>query len=162
VPVHRRAEQATRRLGEVVLISEIEAALAPLVGMRVWDAARAVDLDMFQLGERRLVTSKFGPRKGETREVGTYALHVQCAWRICGAHGIVVSEAEPIERIAAWLEPQTCVVERVTGDAAGGFSLALAGGFSLDVIPDRRRDEQWRLVHVSGHVVFVDGRVESV
>ena len=56
----------------------------------LWDAGRSADLATFQLGPRREVTD----RHGRTREVGTYALHVSCAWHIIGPTGIFVASRD--------------------------------------------------------------------
>jgi hypothetical protein len=67
--------------------TEIERALVVLIGMPLWDAGRVVDMTWFQFGDRHIIP---GQHEG-TRVVGTYALHVQCAWRISDPSGIVVA-----------------------------------------------------------------------
>lgn len=154
----------------------LEAALAPLVGLSLWASNRAADLQSFQLGAKRTVTTQFGPRKGQQREVGEYALHVQCAWRIRGPHGIVVGSRDrfyrpgpaPLshadddwhwdepganrcdERIGEWIQARSYRVERVSADATGGIVLVLADGFALEVFPDDslrgESSEHWRLL----------------
>jgi hypothetical protein len=154
--------------------AQIESALAPLVGLPLWASARAADLQTFQFGAKHTVTSKFGPRKGQTREVGEYSLHVASAWRIHGPRGIVVGSADlylragpdPLsddedwdwmaqganrrdERILELLASRTYEVERVLADATGGIAISLADKFVLDVFPNHSRDgqysEHWRL-----------------
>ena len=155
--------------------ARLEAALAPLVGLPLWKSHRAADLQAFQLGERRTVTSVFGPRKGQKSEVGEYGLHVQCAWRIRGPSGIVVASGDRYypagtalsakddnwdwsapganrsdERIRQWLEAGPYEVERVSADTTGGIMLSFSRGFALDVFPDNSLDgeysELWRLL----------------
>lgn len=163
--------------------ARLEAALAPLVGRPLWASHRAVDVQVFQFGDKRTVTSNFGPRKGQQREVGAYALHVQCAWRIHGPEGIVVGSRDRYvrpdsgrdpendddwdwsapganrcdERLGAWLQARAHDVERVRADATGGLVLSLADGFGLEVFPDDSSDrERWRLLRpgeLTSHVV---------
>lgn len=172
--------------------ARLEAALAPLVGLPLWASHRAMDVQAFQFGDKRTVTSKFGPRKGQQREVGAYALHVQCAWRIHGPEGIVVgsndryarpgldprAEDDPEwdwsapganrcdDRMRAWLARRAYVVERVAADATGGIELSLADGFVLAVFPDDSQDrERWRLLRpddLGSHFVVSDSGIEEV
>jgi hypothetical protein len=159
--------------------ARMEAALAPLVGLPLWKSHRAADLQVFQFGAKRTVTSNFGPRKGQGSEVGEYALHVQCSWRIRGPRGIVVASGDryyragpdpllkddegsdsssPIatrcdERIYEWLDARAYDVERVSVDAIGSIALSLSEDFALDVFPDNSLDgeygEHWRLLRPS-------------
>ena len=146
---------------------ELERALSPLVGMPMWVGHRAADMQMFQLGDRRSAKN----HRGETREVGEYALHLQCAWRIRGPQGIVVGSGDLYypkgdfdevpadfdwqkenrrdERLTALLTTgaeKPLLVEGVSADEAGGFILDMSGGFRLEVFPaDSSPDEYWRL-----------------
>ena len=64
---------------------QIQKALDSPVGMALWSSGRAADLEWFQFGQRRTVTARNG-----TKEVGEYALHIQCGWRIrCGDQVVV-------------------------------------------------------------------------
>ena len=64
---------------------QIQKALDSLVGMALWSSGRAADLEWFQFGQRRTVTARNG-----TKEVGEYALHIQCGWRMrCGDQVVV-------------------------------------------------------------------------
>jgi len=164
---------------------QIDAALSPLIGLPLWNSHRAADLQTFGFGEPHRRTIRFGPRKGEEGEVHEYALHIQCAWRICGPTGIVVgsndfnhrSGPDPFDtpddwnrdvananrrdqQIRAWLAGVPYVVERASADVVGGFSMAFARGFTLDVFPDDSLDgeysEHWRLLRpgdTSSHFV---------
>ena len=156
--------------------ARLEGALAPLLHLPLWKSHRAADLQVFQFGDKRTVTSDFGPRKGQESEVGEYALHVQCAWRVRGPSGIVVGSSDRYyrsgpdpfpkeeddwdwsipganrrdERIREWLQARSYEVERVSADATGGIVLSFATGFALDVFPDDsldgEYDEHWRLL----------------
>lgn len=156
-------------------VTQIEAALSPLIGLPLSASHRAADLQMFGFGATHTRTIRFGRRKGEQGEVHDYSLHIQCAWRVSGPTGIVVgssdlnysSGSDPLDtpddwdrdaananrrdqRIREWLARAPFVVEGVRADMFGGFSLRLAGGFGLDVFPDDSLDgeysEHWRLL----------------
>lgn len=149
---------------------EIASALLPLVGLPLWGAGRVVDMEMFDFGGRH----KQRNRKGEEVEVGDYALHIQCPWRIVGAAGIVVGsqdraypgdeasdweqfddEKDPARleaRLNLWLEQyrdSPLEVQRVEVDAVGGFRLFLASDFILETFPANslcgEYSEHWRL-----------------
>jgi hypothetical protein len=64
---------------------QIQKVLSPLVGMPLWSSGRAADLEWFHFGQRRTVTAR-----GRAKEVGEYALHVQCGWRIRHGDQVVV------------------------------------------------------------------------
>jgi hypothetical protein len=120
------------------------------------------------------------------REVGEYALHLQCAWRIRGPRGIVVGsgdlhypkcdsddipedfdwqkENRRDERLTGLLTTgaeKPLMVEGVSGDETGGFVLNISRGFRLEVMPDDSLPhEHWRLLRpgeLSSHFV-VSGR----
>ena len=163
-------------MGTLYEPKRLEAALAPLVGLPLWKTHRAADLQVFHFGDRRMTTIDFGPRKGQESEVGTYSLHIQCAWRVRGPNGIVVGSQDRFykagpaphadedddwdwsvaganrrdERLRMWLEGRSYVVQRANADATGGFVLTLAEGFALDLFPDDSLDdeysEHWRIL----------------
>ena len=145
----------------------IEEALAPLVGLPLWSAGRTLDLEWFHFGGRRKDS-----RGGQEIEVGDYAIHTQCSWRIAGPHGIAVAFRDRFaprgnpdeipedfdcnqpavtlcdERMEALFGQQgaSLVVEGVVVGECGCFSLVLKGGFSLDIFPDDSSNrEHWRL-----------------
>ena len=142
---------------------EIERALAPLIGRAVWAAGRAGAMLWVQLGERR-------PRRADdpgAPEVGEYALHVSCAWRLIGPHGIYVASgdlftpADPMADLAdfVWDEPGAnwCdvrlgafvaevtesprAVSSVSSDEIGSLRVFLGEDFVLDVFPDSSDSE---------------------
>jgi hypothetical protein len=78
--------------------------------------------------------------------------------------------------IAEWLQaydPQTrsfvnetdrLVVETVQGDAYGGATIALSGGFRLILFPAGTEGEDWRVFHPKSdepHFVITGGRIET-
>ncbi len=69
---------------------QIEAALEVLIGKPLWGADRTSILQWFHFGERRTATR----RNGRQVQVGEYALHVQCAWRLGSPTSIIVASAD--------------------------------------------------------------------
>lgn len=147
--------------------NEIEKALAPLIGESLWSSGRAADLEWFQFGERKTVKDY----RGEERVVGSYALHVQCAWRITCHDKVVVASrdlyspsgesSEPAENFHWDTSPnrrdlqieelfqhetrQFLVID-IEVRRAGSFTLLLEEGYMLDVFPDdSMQGEYWRL-----------------
>jgi hypothetical protein len=125
--------------------------LAPRAAVRRWWSvfrAAAADLLWLQFGERHIVSSS----RAGAREVGEYALHVQCAWTIaCGQGTVSASDFMPAARIDGGLSVfvrKHCpaLVEGVAGDDRGGFTISLAGGCTMKVLPHDDSEEQWRLL----------------
>lgn len=146
----------------------IERALAGLIGLPMWAASRAADMATFQFGERRRVRN----RQGQAIEVGEYALHVQCAWRLVDASGIVVAsrdyyypagdpDVEPPdfdhdqlganrqdERMEAFFShcgDEFPVVQRLEADRVGSLRIVMSHKTDLEVFPNDSLDwEHWR------------------
>ncbi len=144
-------------------------ALANLVGQHWWKANRSLNLHSLQFGGPVPFTGRDGTRV----EVGRYALHIQCAWRITDANGVVVGSRDRMtprgnpdevpegfawnvpgstlcdEKIEALLQAHAAaplVVESVEMGRHGAFRLALSMSFALEGFPDDSIDEQWRLL----------------
>jgi hypothetical protein len=172
------------------LKEEIENALAPLRGLKVWGPARAVNMLSLQFGESR---ARISPISGP-REVGEYALHVQCPWRVTKGARLVVGSgdlltpADPkVDREtwdwdvvgATWWDEQireffeknsiSLEVEAVIVDAFGGFRLICSGDVTFEVFPTASAaphdvSEYWRLFRPGGsikHFVVGTTRVEA-
>jgi hypothetical protein len=146
--------------------NKIQEALSVIVGLPLWAVGRASDLAWFEFGSRRTVQGTKG-----VKEVGDYALHVQCAWRITQADKIVTGRRDifctPTEAIEPtsddfdWQrdnrfdrmvkqlfqnESRQFQVQSVHAGEAGSFTLALEDGYKLDVFPqDSESGEHWRL-----------------
>jgi hypothetical protein len=67
---------------------EIENELSVLVGLPLMDAGRAADLEWFHFGQPHTIVD----RKGKPKEVGDYALHIQCGWRIVKDDRVIEGE----------------------------------------------------------------------
>jgi hypothetical protein len=144
---------------------EAERALTPLIGLQLRAGHRAADMQMFQLGDLLHMKSL----RGEAREVGEYALHLQCTWRIRGPEGIVVGSADLYrpkgdsddtpedfdwqkgnrrdERLAALFTKSAEMplrVEKVSADDIGGFILDMNRGFRLEAFPAYSSPNEFR------------------
>jgi len=148
--------------------TQVQEALSVLIGQPLWSSGRAADLEWFQFGPRKTVQDS----RGDKREVGEYALHVQCAWRIRQGNQIVVASRDlyspPEEsddrpdnfnwdvqggnrrdkRIAELFlgETRQFMVQKVEVGAAGSFTIGLEDAYALDVFPDDSLSgEHWRI-----------------
>jgi hypothetical protein len=150
---------------------QIESVTAPLAGMPLWDAGSAADLLWLAFGQRPTIQDF----RGESREVGEYALHVQCAWRFVQDEKVVVGNrdlyyprgytdpkqeiprefnwdvqgANRSDEVLAGLfagGAKQYVVLRVQAGHAGELALLLEGGLTLQIFPnDSLVGEHWRL-----------------
>lgn len=150
---------------------QVESVISPLVGLPLWDAGRAADLLWLAFGQRQTIKDF----RGKPREVGTYALHVQCAWRFVQGEKVLagnrdlyyprgykdqrdefpkdfnwdVQGANRCDEMLATLftgGANQFVVERVEVGQAGEFALLLESGLTLQIFPNDSLDgEHWRL-----------------
>jgi hypothetical protein len=150
---------------------QVESVIAPLVGKPLWDAGRAADLLWLAFGPRQTIKDF----RGKPREVGEYALHVQCAWRFVQGEKVVagnrdlyyprgyrdqrdefpkgfdwdVQGANRCDEMLAELfagGARQFVVQRVEARHAGELALLLEDGITLQIFPnDSLVDEHWRL-----------------
>ena len=72
-------------MGITLLKNEIEVQLAQLVGLPLVMTWRAADMRIFHFGMVR-------PHK--KTNVGEYALHIQCAWRLDSSRGIITGRSD--------------------------------------------------------------------
>ncbi len=70
--------------------NQIEERLQGLTGLPFWGAGRVGNLLTFQFGSRQMRIN----RHGKPYEVGTYALHVQCAWHLAEAQRILAASGD--------------------------------------------------------------------
>lgn len=148
--------------------AQIEGVLKKLQDLPMLESGRNVDLQSFQFGPIRKVSD----RHGEIRMVGTYALHVQCAWRITCGNEIVVASRDRFypagdsyqevenfewdkpganrcdERISKMFQNRSgspFIVKNIISDDFGGFSLSFDSEYTLTVFPDDSLEgEFWR------------------
>jgi hypothetical protein len=147
----------------------MEKALSELVGTAMWTCRRAADMATFQFGQRKQVHNFYGHPK----EVGEYALHVQCAWRIVRGDTVAVGsrdlyspaqhpESESIPEDFDWdRDPnrrdslldalfdggkREFHVRRVDAGSGGTCRIEFAEGICLELFPDDSfAHEHWRL-----------------
>jgi hypothetical protein len=130
----------------------------------------AADLQWFHFGDRLTEVIEFERRRGDTVEVGEYALNVQCAWRIVRDDAVLVGSRDLIhpadhfagprddfdwdqdwnrrdDRIEAlFANSRSFVVRRVDVGAAGALRIDLGDDHALELFPqDSMVGERWRL-----------------
>jgi hypothetical protein len=161
------------------MTNEIEQALGVLVGLPLWAIGRAVDLAWFEFGSRRTVKGW----KGVEKEVGDYALHVMCAWRITLSDKVVTGRSdifctpeetdEPLPPDFDWQkanrfdrivkeflqgESRQLAVRNVSAGNAGSLTIVLQDGYKLEIFPqDSESGEHWRFFKpgvTEPHLVF--------
>jgi hypothetical protein len=155
----------------MVIAEKIREAALKLIGLRLWDAGRAADLAWFAFGERRTVRDS----RGEPREVGEFALHVQCAWRLVQGDWTVVGNRDLYyptgwgmdspevpadfkwdvqganrmdEKLALFFQnnKEGLAVVRVEARVAGALQIFLRDEAILEIFPnDSFEGEHWRL-----------------
>jgi hypothetical protein len=159
-------------------ILTVQQALSPLVGLPLRAIGRATNMLWLQFGEMREVPA----RGGGTKNVGDWALHIQCPWRLCRPGQIVVGyhdfyydlTGKPLDdwdkpghsrfdHAAAALrrqfETSPPLVDSATPDDVGGFTLRLSPDYQIDVFPTSGDDstEHWRVFRpgdLDSHFVF--------
>jgi hypothetical protein len=148
---------------------KVEEALQVLVGLPLWSAGRAGNLEWFHFGPKVDLLR----RDGSLKTVGAYAIHIQCAWRIRNKSSIIVASRDRLYRAGDdpyydledfdWDEPganrcdertailfsapssASLLVEMVRADNVGGFVIGLSQGIFLEAFPDDSLEgERWR------------------
>ena len=151
--------------------AEVQKALEVLKGKAIWAPRRAADMATFQFGERSVAQDFYG----RPTEVGEFALHIQCPWRIVKRDRFVVGsndlyypaehshnddrpspsdfdwDREPnlrdklLRTLFGPGEPQLTVRGIETG-CVGSFRLILENDTFLEVFPNGSiPHEHWRL-----------------
>ena len=148
------------------LKAQIQEAAQVLLGKPLWAMNRAADLAMFDFGTPRKVQGF----RGEIKEVGDYALHVQCAWRIRRVDNVLVGRGdifsppedtdEPLPDDFDWQEEnrfdkivsslfgcsKEFMVRGVEAGSAGNLAIVLDEDLTIEVFPnDSLKGEHWRL-----------------
>jgi hypothetical protein len=138
------------------LRDEIQKAIEVLIGKPMWNCTRAGDMACFQFGER----TEASTGKGMPIQIGEYALHLQCPWRLVKEDAIIMAaldvyhprvgneeadvrdfdwEHEPnlLEQRSQELfaEGAQYQVERVEASRAGAVDLFLEGRFAVRNFP---------------------------
>lgn len=143
--------------------------IAELNGRALWACRRAADMATFQFGERIQVKT----HSGQSAEVGEYALHIQCDWRVIKGDLVFVGsrdlyypanhrEGDEIpgdfnwdrgpnrrdELLRSLFEDGTkaFIVRSINFGKAGACVIEFEGDIALEIFPDdSSSDEHWRL-----------------
>jgi hypothetical protein len=117
-------------------------------------------LEWFQFGPSRVVPSF----RGGSKEVGEFALHLDCSWQLIGPDGLAASDESETESLAAVGRPPL-VCEATSAAEDGGAAILFAGGWLLSVCAGEPDDlEFWRLFRPGTdepHVVIGPAGVEE-
>jgi hypothetical protein len=149
--------------------AQIERAASVLTGRSLWTFRRTADLAVFQFGEKRQVKTFHG----ETVEVGEYALHIQCAWRLSQGDRVITGNGDLYDPVVIqsgksdpnfdWKKQPTRVdelmqslfengtrqfiVQRVEVGVAASLCIHLEREFILQIFPNYSgSDEYWRFL----------------
>ncbi len=118
--------------------------ISVLIGKPLWRCTRAADMACFQFGNRHMRKTLHG----DDREVGDYALHVQCSWRIIRGDEILVGKEDLYEpdpttsnAVFDWKKAnlQDARVRKLFADNQRQFTVvgtALRSGGELDILFD--------------------------
>lgn len=146
--------------------------LRDLVGLPLWAIGRAADLQWFQFGEKTLLAATAGPRKGQLRAVGDFALHLQCPWRLRIGDRLLVGDYDLryprdvtsledlpedfdmkpgstrldqlVEHVHGRFLP--AIVQQISPGPGGSFTMRFQDRLCLDVFPNATVEtEFWRL-----------------
>lgn len=135
--------------------------LSVLVGTRLTEMHRCLDMEMFGFGPLRSVIAEHGPKKGKVIEKSEFSIHVQCPWRITKNSRIVTGEqdrldlvewfdtselsSDEVEKLPRWLErrvtelqasrPNGLLVTRVVVDELKGLEIGFEDDYVLSVFP---------------------------
>lgn len=124
------------------LKTTIETALSPLQGLPLWSVGRAGSLAWLQFGARHMVAD----RRTGTKEVGDYALHVDCPWSWTTAWGDEIADHESTHSELTELDAVPAMCKAIEADAGGGLLLRFEDGSTLTIAPEAEPDveEYWR------------------
>ena len=145
--------------------------LAVLVGLDVSGVNHAADMLTMQFGPLQQVTTL----RGTLKQVGAWALHVQCNWQIEQAGAIVATQddlsgsddkaqgaAQCLDELLVKHGPTT--VESVLGSDSGGVSIGMSTGLRIVITPNGAADEEdWRFFAPgvdAVHFVIEGGRID--
>lgn len=127
---------------------EIEQRLGVIKGLSIWAAGCAANMLWLQIGERLIVPAW----RGGSKEVGTYALHIDCPWSWSRSGEQVASHLNHPRDLSQHLRlPAICL--GLNAQENGSFQVQLDNGsiFNVCVESDFDQDasEFWRLFEPS-------------
>lgn len=111
------------------------AALGQLQQLPLWDAGQAADLLWLHFGRKVTKVN----RKGESREVGELAVHVQCEWGLVSSNAQVLTSsndatADATLALRRWISATAPVVSTVE-TSLPSLHLRFHNGHRLEVTP---------------------------
>lgn len=134
----------------------IERELQKLVGLRAWGPGLAAGMLTVSFGNRYPDTT----RSGKEREVGDYALHIQCAWRLVRGSAVVIGFTDYLaaegqeganevwDRLKQEFSTSP-IVKKLSHARAGAFSFTLESDLHLEAFPSLSAtnvdEESWRI-----------------
>jgi hypothetical protein len=156
--------------------------VAALNGKPIWGPGRAVDMQIFQFGDRVPIVN----RHGRDRMIGEYRLHIQSRWRfvLAGVAFVTYEDIrlpttdapdapfdedlgsrtlrdELLERFVSESSDSERTVEQATVTESRGLQLRFRGGATLEVDAEEPGFEAWRLLRPDGsHAVMLGSRFE--
>lgn len=147
----------------------IDQHLNKLIGFQLTSTSRAANMECFKFGH----LEKQG-KGGGSIQIGQFALHIQCPWRISDGTAILVGyfnmyepkdQYQEVEEPFNWdtvggnirdyrlqelIRTKELIVQSVQGDSLGGFDLFFSSGIVLSVFPASslidEYAEYWRLL----------------
>ena len=139
----------------------IQAALRPLVGQPLWAAGRAASIAWFQFGGRHTVSDG---RSG-TKEVGSYAIHLDCPWTWTRPWGDVVADHNSGDDELTELALLPVAVRNIAAedDASVRITFDDSSVLTVQPEPDADTEEYWRFFEPfreTPHFVVGPGGVE--
>ena len=141
--------------------NEIEQKLSAIQGLQFWAAGHAANMLWLQIGNRNIVPA-WG---GGTKEVGTYALHIDCPWSWTRNGAILANHETDTQRLNERISlPETC--QRIVAQDSGSFEIHFDSQTKLSVsvedVPDPQAVEYWRFFKPSkkeNHFVVGSGGI---
>jgi hypothetical protein len=122
----------------------IEKRLQPILGAPVWAAGRASRMLWIQIGKRHSVAA-WG---GGTKEVGTFALHIDCPWTWTQDNRLIADQDSELDALGRHLQsPVVC--QSIVSTGNGSFEMTFTDRSTLTVTVEAGRDcgedeEYWR------------------
>jgi hypothetical protein len=162
-----KTDSSIKHGADVNQFVKTETALGQLHKLPLLSIGAASTLLWIHFGQETTVTSS----SGGTKTVGSWAIHIQCPWRIVNQHGIFTGSGDLWEppvlgddgrdelfdankdtrrfdvQIKRFLsDAQGALVKKIAVDVSGGFRLFLERSYVIEVFPICSQEiECWRL-----------------
>ncbi|MCP1117267.1 hypothetical protein JOE11_002135 [Robbsia andropogonis] len=144
--------------------------LAVLLGMGISAIHCAAGMLTLQFGQLKQITSY----RGTVKQIGEWALHVQCMWQVEQSGNILVNQEglhtdEDTHRTMGilnglFIDSVRAIVERVQTEDFGRIKISLTDGLTLVVTPNSDgQDEDWRFFapgKEEAHFVIEAGKID--